>query len=36
MQTHNHHVGGVPTELIRSVAGLVRVVEYLDAIRGRV
>jgi len=26
----------VPAELIRSVAGLVRVVEYLDAIRGRV
>lgn len=36
MHTHNHHVGGVPAELIRSVAGLVRVVEYLDAIRGRV
>jgi hypothetical protein len=35
MHTHNHHVGGVPAELIRSVAGLVRVVEYLDAIRGR-
>ena len=36
MHTHNHHVGGVPAELIRSVAGLVRVVEYLDAVRGRV
>lgn len=36
MHTHNHHVGGVPAEIIRSVAGLVRVVEYLDAIRGRV
>jgi Protein of unknown function (DUF2384) len=36
MHTHNLHVGGVPAELVRSVAGLVRVVEYLDAIRGRV
>jgi hypothetical protein len=36
MHTHNLHVGGVPAELIRSVPGLVRVVEYLDAIRGRV
>ena len=29
-------VGGVPVELIRTVPGLMRVVEYLDAIRGRV
>jgi hypothetical protein len=36
MHTHNRHVGGVPAELVRSVPGLVRVVEYLDAIRGRV
>lgn len=36
IHTHNLHVGGVPAELIRSVPGLVRVVEYLDAIRGRV
>jgi hypothetical protein len=36
MHTHNHHVGGVPAELVRSVAGLMRVVEYLDALRGRV
>jgi hypothetical protein len=36
MHTHNHHVGGVPAELIRTVPGLVRVVEYLDAVRGRV
>jgi hypothetical protein len=36
MQTANHHVGGVPAELVRTVPGLVRVVEYLDAIRGRV
>ena len=36
MHIHNHHVGGVPAELVRSVPGLMRVVEYLDAIRGRV
>jgi hypothetical protein len=36
MHTHNHHVGGTPAELVRTVAGLMRVVEYLDAIRGRV
>jgi hypothetical protein len=36
MRTHNHHVGGVPAELVRTVPGLMRVVEYLDAIRGRV
>ena len=35
MHTRNLHVGGVPAELVRSVPGLVRVVEYLDAIRGR-
>ena len=35
MHTANQHVGGVPAELIRSVQGLNRVVEYLDAIRGR-
>jgi Protein of unknown function (DUF2384) len=36
MHTHNHHVGGVPAELVRTVPGLMRVVEYLDAVRGRV
>ena len=35
MHTANHHVGGVPAELIRNIQGLSRVVEYLDAIRGR-
>jgi hypothetical protein len=35
MHTSNRHVGGVPAELIRGVQGLNRVVEYLDAIRGR-
>lgn len=31
----NAHLGGVPAELISSVQGLVRVVEYLDAMRGK-
>jgi hypothetical protein len=35
MHTSNRHLDGVPAELIRSVQGLNRVVEYLDAIRGR-
>lgn len=32
----NHHLGGVPAELVQRVEGLVRVVEYLDAMRGKV
>jgi hypothetical protein len=35
MSVDNRHTGGVPREQIRTVAGLARVVEYLDAIRGR-
>jgi hypothetical protein len=35
MHTDNRHLGGVPAELVRSVQGLIRVVEYLDAIRGK-
>jgi hypothetical protein len=31
----NHHLGGVPAELVRSVTGLGHVAEYLDAIRGK-
>lgn len=31
----NHHLGGVPAERIRTAEGLVNVVQYLDAIRGR-
>ena len=32
---NNLHLGGVPVEMIRSVTGLVRVTEYLDAMRGK-
>ena len=32
----NHHLGGVPADLVRTIAGLVHVIEYLDAMRGKV
>ena len=31
----NAHLGGVPAERLTSVEGLVDVVQYLDAVRGR-
>jgi len=33
--TENEHVTGVPAERIKNVEGLVDVVQYLDAMRGR-
>jgi hypothetical protein len=36
MHTRNQDTGGVPAEQVRTVQGLARVVEYLDAMRGRV
>lgn len=36
MHTPNHHTGGIPAEQMKQVQGLVRVVEYLDALRGKV
>jgi hypothetical protein len=35
MHADNTHVRGVPAERIRTVEGLVDVVQYLDAMRGR-
>ena len=32
----NHHLGGRPRELIQSITGLVHVLDYLDAIRGKI
>jgi hypothetical protein len=32
----NEHLGGTPAELMRSVEGLVRAAEYLEAMRGKV
>lgn len=35
LATENLHTGGVPAEQMRQVQGLTRVVEYLDAVRGK-
>ena len=35
LHADNAHLGGVPAERIRSVEGLVDVIGYLDAMRGR-
>lgn len=35
LHAHNAHLGGVPAERIRTIEGLVDVVRYLDAMRGR-
>ena len=35
LHSANDHVGGVPADRIRTVEGLVDVVQYLDAMRGR-
>jgi hypothetical protein len=36
MHSMNLHTGGVPAQQIKTVAGLARVVEYLDAIRAKI
>ncbi|WP_371234060.1 antitoxin Xre/MbcA/ParS toxin-binding domain-containing protein [Pseudomonas sp. QE6] len=36
LRTDNRHLNGVPLQLMEQVQGLVTVVEYLDAIRGKV
>ncbi len=35
MHTENSHTGGVPAQQVKSVQGLVAVLEYLDAMRGK-
>ena len=35
MRSHNQMTGGVPVEQIQSIQGLMQVVQYLDAIRGK-
>ncbi|MES9859066.1 MAG: MbcA/ParS/Xre antitoxin family protein [Sedimenticola sp.] len=35
MHTKIHTLQGVPAEMIHDVTGLVRVVEYIDAVRGK-
>lgn len=36
MHTPNRHTGGVPATQVQTVQGLVHVLSYLDAIRGKV
>ena len=36
MHTRNTHIGGVPAEQVMKAQGLVHVLEYLDALRGKV
>ncbi len=36
MRTPNRHTGGIPLEQMRTIPGLIRLVEYLDAMRGKV
>jgi hypothetical protein len=35
LHSPNDHLGGIPADRIRTVEGLVDVVQYLDAMRGR-
>lgn len=35
MHTENLHTGGIPAEQVKSIQGLSRVLDYLDAIRGK-
>ena len=32
---HNHHLQGKPADLVKTVQGLVNVIQYLDAMRGK-
>lgn len=36
MNTHNHATGGIPKQQIQTVDGLVEVMNFIDAIRGKV
>ncbi|MCF6299045.1 MAG: MbcA/ParS/Xre antitoxin family protein [Thiomicrorhabdus sp.] len=36
MHTENRHVGGIPATQLLNTQGLVHVLEYLDALRGKV
>jgi hypothetical protein len=35
LHSENAHIGGIPAERMKAVEGLVDVVQYLDAMRGR-
>lgn len=32
----NHHLGGTPAELVKTIGGIIHVAQYLDAMRGRI
>ncbi len=36
MHTPNRHTGGVPADQAKTIPGLIRLVEYLDAMRGKI
>lgn len=36
LRTNNRHIQGVPLEIMKTILGLARVVNYLDAIRGKI
>jgi uncharacterized protein (DUF2384 family) len=36
LRTNNRHIQGVPLDMMKTVLGLSRVVNYLDAIRGKI
>lgn len=36
LRTNNRHIQGIPLEAMKTVLGLSRVVNYLDAIRGKI
>jgi hypothetical protein len=36
LHAENHHLAGIPAALIKSPEGLVNVVQYLDAMRGKI
>ena len=35
-RSHNHHLNGIPAELVQRPDGLVHVVDYLEAFRGKI
>lgn len=35
-QATNHHLAGVPTELVQTIMGLMQVVAYVDAMRAKI
>jgi len=36
LKAYNHHLAGVPVKRIQTVVGLIEVVQYLDAMRGKI